>query len=258
MYGLGTYKLRDSVIISKAIELGYTRFDTAQLYRNEEQLVTCIKKSEIDTSTLSITTKIAKFSIKDNEIEKSFNERIKIFSALGREFTIDTVLLHHPTEHCSKDWTTLSELYLANEDSVKYIGVSNYSIEQLEQLKDSEYGLKPYCNQIELSPFCYDLELIEYCNSNDIKVVAHTPLTRCSKFEHPVLKDIADKYNISVAKLLLLWSIQHNFTVIPGASCVEHLKENKEVYECDIKLSINDFKKLNRLNENFRLTKITC
>ncbi len=258
MRGLGTYKLKNKEIISKAILCRYNYIDTAELYKNEHIIVDAINELQDQTTIndIMINTKISKFSILDREIKKSFENRLKIFKKIGPKFKIYSILLHHPSQNCLEDWEELSELYLNNLDNVKYIGVSNYTIEQLESLKRSKYAkeVNIYCNQIEISPFCYPKQLIDYCNNNNILIIAHTSLTRTIKFDNIIIIQIANKYNMSVSTLLLLWSLYHKFIIIPKPDTIEHMLENINIYNCNIQISEKDMYILDSLDENFRFT----
>ena len=56
----------------------------------------------------------------------------------------------------------------------KSIGVSNFSIEQLEALKDIS-DLSPAVNQIRFNPWDYKQNIVDYCKQEGIKVVADSP-----------------------------------------------------------------------------------
>jgi diketogulonate reductase-like aldo/keto reductase len=242
--GFGTYRVHDQQVFENAIINGYNAFDTGQLYKNEQLVKNAIDKCS-GGKKIYITTKISKKSMLKGMIEESFYERLGIFGY------IDLVLLHHPSDNCLKDWTILSELYLKNRDKVGNIGVSNYDINHMEQIKNCE--IRPYCNQIELSPFYTRIDLVKYLRENDVRIVSHTTLTRSEKFDNETLIKIADKYKTSVASVLLSWALFHNYTIIPRTICdiqmVENLTNNVLLDESDIDV-------LDELNENFFITRV--
>ncbi len=244
--GFGTYKIADSFIINEAVKNGYNLLDTAELYRNEDIVIDVIKNNP--DKQIFVSTKISYIAIEKGQIEKSFNERLNKFKGIK----IHLMLLHKPSSDCRRDWQILCELYSQHRDKIEYIGVSNYDIKHLEQLK----GLPvPFVNQTEVSPFFHRIDLINYCKTNNIVIVSHTSLTRGMRFDNPVIMGLATKYQISVAKILLKWSIQNGYIVIPRTSKLDHLLEN--IQETTFDISKEDMKVLNvDLNEGFFLTKV--
>lgn len=244
MIGFGTYRVCNQQVFENAIINGYTAFDTGQMYKNEQLVKNAIDKCS-NGKKIYITTKISKKSIQNDKIEESFYERLSIFGY------IDIILLHHPSDNCFKDWTILSELYLKNKDKVGFIGVSNYNIDHMEQIKNCE--IKPYCNQIELSPFYTRVDLVKYLRENDVRIVSHTTLTRSEKFDNKILIKIADKYKTSVASVMLSWALFYNYTIIPKTVCDIQMSEN---LTNNVFLDESDIYTLNGLNENFFITRV--
>lgn len=242
--GFGTYKIFDQTVFENAIKNGYIAFDTAELYKNEQLVKNAIDICS-DKKKIYVTSKISKKSILSGKIKESFYERIAIFGY------VDLILLHCPTNDCRRDWEILSDIYEKNRDKVGFIGVSNYDIRHMEQIKECK--IKPYCNQIELSPFYTRFELVKYLRDASITIVSHTTLTRAEKFDNEKLIEISKKYNTSVANIMLMWAVYYNYIIIPRTKEVDHMIENK-VYKCI--LSKDDIEILNSLNENYCITKI--
>jgi len=90
---------------------------------------------------------------------------------------------------------------------VKYIGVSNFSKKQIEQiyLKFSEY---PEINQIETNIYYYDLETIEYCKEKGIIVEGYSPILNKKSREEKVVLDLADKYQKDPTQIILRFIYQ--------------------------------------------------
>jgi len=244
--GYGTYQIKDRSVLELAVQNGYNFFDTAELYKNEDLVIDVIKTHpELE---LFVSTKLSYISIEKGEIEKSFNERLNKFKGLK----INLLLLHKPSDDCKRDWSILCELYSKNRDKIDYIGVSNYDLKHLKQIE----GLStPFVNQFELSPFNVRSDLVEYCRINNIVIVSHTTLTRTVKFNSLILINLANKYQASVAKILLKWAIQNGYITIPRTSKLDHLLEN--IKESHFDITPDDMKILNGdLNEGFFLTKV--
>lgn len=243
--GMGTYEIKNYDILSNAVKNGYNFFDTAELYKNENIIIQLIKNNP--SKQIFVSTKISYIAIEKQKIEESFYKRLELFG----DIKINILLLHKPSDDCKRDWEQLCRLWTKHKNKIEFIGVSNYDIKHLEQIKDC--AIKPFCNQVEISPFFHRTHLIDYCKNNNIIVIGHTTLTRGIKFNHPILVELAHKYNTNVAKILLSWANQHGYITIPRTSKLDHLIENKS----HVYISIDDMKILdNDLNEGYFLTKV--
>jgi methylglyoxal/glyoxal reductase len=101
-----------------------------------------------------------------------------------------------------KELETLQKL-----GKIKSIGVSNYTIEHLEELL-SYCEIKPVVNQVEFHPWCFQSELLDFCQKNGILLQAYSPLTCGKQLEDEKLKEISTKYSKSTSQILLRWCLQ--------------------------------------------------
>ena len=247
--GLGTYKLTPETtysIIREALKLGYRHFDTASLYKNEEAVGRAVRDSGVERDKIWVTTKVWLKDIKQNRIGKSIKDSLE---RLGLDY-VDLVLLHGPVEgKIVSSWQTLEEGYNDKlKGKIKHIGVSNYSIRHLEELK-RVWKIKPYCNQIELTPFLRREKLVNWLRDNEIKIVAHTSLTKGALLEHSLLVELGKKYGVTSAEILLAWAISKNFVILPRTSNIEHLRSNLQVDK--IKLDQKDINLLDGVPERY-------
>jgi diketogulonate reductase-like aldo/keto reductase len=65
--------------------------------------------------------------------------------------------------------------------------------------------ISPMVNQVEFHPFLYQKELLEYCKNNGIILEAHTPLVGGNKMNHPIIVELAKKYNKSESTAYVLY-----------------------------------------------------
>jgi diketogulonate reductase-like aldo/keto reductase len=242
--GLGTWNMHGKTMIQAinwALELGYRHFDTARYYKNEKELGEALNNSKYPRKNLFITSKVWPNDFGFNKSKKSFQASL---DALGLDY-IDQYLIHWPREKkkTHETWKALIEVY--KQDKCKTIGVSNYSISDLEELKNIS-DIIPASNQIEFHPFKFDQEILDYCKSENIAVVSYSPLTQGRKMNNSVINKIALKYNKTYAQVLLRWGLQHGTVIIPKSSNKERLKENTLIY--DFELSIDEMNELNSLN----------
>lgn len=73
----------------------------------------------------------------------------------------------------SETWRQMEELYKSGK--VKAIGVANWSIPYLEDLKKT-WTIVPAVNQVELHPFLPQHQLKKYCEDRGILLEAYSPL----------------------------------------------------------------------------------
>ena len=219
--GIGTYRLRDQTINSviHSIKTGYRHVDTAPLYKTENYVGDAIKNSGVDRRNIFVTTKISRDHLKENKISDSIEESLK---KLSLDY-IDLVLLHEPID-CVKNWELLKNYYLmSGKNKVRYIGVSNFNINHMDSIINNHI---PYCNQIELNPFLHRNNIVEYCNRYNIKIVAHSPLSKGEKLDNEQLITVSEKYNKTPAQIMLKWNIHNNNIVIPRSKNLTHIEEN--------------------------------
>lgn len=107
---------------------------------------------------------------------------------------------------------------LQGTGKVKNIGVSNFGIKNLEiLLKNPEVKTTPAVNQIELHPNNPSPKLVKYCNEKGIHCTGYSCLgsTDSPLYKDKTLLDLAEKKGLSVQQCLLLWGLQHDWSVIP-------------------------------------------
>lgn len=240
--GLGVYLVKNDEaeeIVYNGLKAGYRHVDSAQMYANEEGVSRGIKRW-IDENPASnkredvfFTTKILDVNHGYEKAKASLEVSLQKCSLIGY---IDLVLIHSPQSDKERrlgTWKALQEFVDAGK--VVSIGVSNYGVKHIEELllwKD--LLIKPVVNQIEVNPWLMRCELTEYCEKHDIKIEAYSPLTQGRKLDDPVLMAVAEKYQKDVAQILIRWSLQCGFIVLPKTSHKERLVSNLNVFDFDI------------------------
>jgi diketogulonate reductase-like aldo/keto reductase len=240
--GLGTYKLVNNTtdVVKKALELGYSMIDTAGNYGTQRAIGRALAESELARSEYYIVTKVEN----NDDTYEAAKQNVQ---ELGLDY-VDLVLIHWPPEQGTDADLWAGLLRAKAEGIVRDIGVSNYSIENLENLLGSSLEI-PVVNQVEWSPFGYDVELLEFCEDNSIVMQAYSPLTRGERLDNPVVESVAEKHNKSPAQVLIRWSIELGIVPLVKSSSSEHLRENIAVF--DFSLDREDVQKLASLNESY-------
>ena len=123
-------------------------------------------------------------------------------------------------------WKALEDAY--NEGKLKAIGVSNFNIEDLENIMVTA-KIKPMVNQVLCHISNTPEEIIEFCQKSNIVVEAYSPIAHGEILNQPEIKAIADKYNVSVPQLCIRYTLQLGAVSLPKTANPEHMKTNAEV-----------------------------
>jgi diketogulonate reductase-like aldo/keto reductase len=255
--GIGTHGIESDECkvdcIKLALKSGYRLIDTARYYKNEKSIGKALISFGLLREEYFLTTKLKWDKYTREDVLKAIDRSLL---DLGRSY-VDLFLVHWPYESEDNEeakeirkqtWRAMEEIYKAGK--AKAIGVSNFSIELLEELLDYAY-IDPVVNQVEFHPFLYQKELLDFCKENDVVLQAHTPLVQGKKMNHPIIVELAEKHNRTPAQVLLRWSLQHGCSIIPKSEKEDHIEENIDIF--DFELAESDMSLLDGLNEDLRL-----
>ncbi len=250
-FGLGVYKAEDGQevmeSISAAIQTGYRSIDTAAIYGNEKGVGKAVRESIVSREQLFVTTKVWN---DDQGYEQTLEAFDKSLDKLGLDY-IDLYLIHWAVQGKFVDtWKAMEKLY--KDGKVRAIGVCNFQTHHLEEII-SQCEVAPMVNQIELHPYLNQKELRDFCAKHKIIVEAWSPLGRGKILDHPVLKEIADRYGKSTAQIILRWDVQHGIVTIPKSVRPERIRENADIF--DFHLTEEDMKRIDAMNRNERFGK---
>lgn len=209
-----------------ALETGYRSLDTAATYGNEEGVGNAIKKSGVAREEIFLTSKLW---VADQGYDKAKKAFEKTLDKLGTDY-LDLYLIHQPLGDYYGSWRAMEELY--KEGKIKAIGVSNFDSTRLVDLIVNN-EVVPAVNQIELHPFLQQKEAQKVMQEYGVKVESWGPLAEA---KHDILKDemlkkIADKYNKTVAQVILRWHLEQGIIIIPKSVRKERMEENLDVHD---------------------------
>lgn len=229
LLGLGVYKATEDEelkqAISSAVSWGYHLIDTASFYKNEEGVGKGIQALDIPREDFFVTTKIWNTAQRIGDIEDSFNRSLE---RLGLDY-VDLYLIHWPVPGCfGNTWKAMEKL--REQGKVRSIGVSNFSIQDLELLKTVS-DVIPAVNQIEFHPLFNHPDLKAYCQENDIALQAYAPLARGAYLKSPLMIEIGKNHQKSPAQVGLRWLVQQGIAVIPKSVHEERLAENSQIFD---------------------------
>ena len=248
--GLGVYQITDEFecrnTVESALDIGYRLIDTAQAYHNEKFVGDAIKQSNIPREELFITTKLWLADTGYKSTIKAFEISLK---KLGLDY-LDLYLIHQPIGDYYGSWKAMEELY--EQGLIKAIGVANFMPDRLMDFICNNKIL-PAIDQVEVNPFCQRQIDEIMMKEKNVQMQSWGPFAegRNNIFQNEVLQKIADKYQKSIAQIILRWLLQRNIVCIPKSVRIERLKENFNVF--DFKLSNEDMNLISTLD-----TKKSC
>ncbi|MGD0588954.1 MAG: aldo/keto reductase, partial [Thermoplasmata archaeon] len=162
--GLGVFQSEPGPVtrdaVRYALETGYRAVDTAAMYRNEADVGEAVRQSGVPRDEVFVTTKLW-------HTEHGFESALRAGRASAERLglgPIDLYLIHWPRANSPQDridsWRAFTQLQ--REGVCRAIGVSNYTVRHLEELR-AHSDVVPAVDQVEFHPFVYDPKLLEYC-----------------------------------------------------------------------------------------------
>ncbi|MDO4647866.1 MAG: aldo/keto reductase [Eubacteriales bacterium] len=248
LLGLGCYKIQGdaqaATAVNAAVAAGYRLFDTASAYTNEESIGKALARCGVPRRDLFVTTKAWNTAQRIGDISGAFSRSLE---RLHMDY-VDLYLIHWPVPGCYiGTWREFEKIL--DSGRAKAIGVSNFEIHHLEELKRSS-GIVPAVNQIEVHPLNNRSELVEYCQANGIQVQAYAPLARGAYLDHDVMCILGTKYARTPAQIGLRWALQKGISVLPKSVHPERIRSNASIF--DFEIEEEDMAILDTLNENYR------
>jgi diketogulonate reductase-like aldo/keto reductase len=243
--GLGVFRAAKGAeaqrAVTAALELGYRHIDTAAIYRNEADVGAAVRDCGIPREQIFVTTKLWN---EDQGYESALRACDQSLERLKMDY-VDLYLLHWPVPGKRlESWRALERL--KQEGRVRSIGVSNFLVRHLEELRAAA-DIQPSVNQIEAHPFLIQKETREHCARQKIAVEAYSPLTKGKRLGHPTLVEVARRHGRSQAQVLIRWSLQHGMIVLPKSVRPERIQENADVFSFG--LAKDDMRLLDDLDE---------
>lgn len=227
--GYGVYQVTKEECercVLDALDVGYRAIDTAQSYFNEAEVGEAIAESGIDRKEIFLTTKVW---IEHYGYEEAKKSVLQSMEKLKTDY-IDLVLLHQPFADYYGAYRALEDLY--EEGKLRAIGVSNFYPDRLVDIA-SFARIKPMVNQIETHPLNQQIEAHEWLKKYGVIHEAWTPFGegRGNMFTNPVLQKLGDKYNKTVAQVILRWQLQRGIVVIPKSTHKERMAQNLDLFD---------------------------
>ena len=257
--GMGTWMIegRSRAAESNAIDavrvgldLGMNHIDTAEMYGNgraEELVAEAVngKRKEIFLVTKVLPTNAS--------YEGTLNACKRSLKRLKTDI-IDLYLLHWPSSQHPVEETMRAMEKLVDEGMIRFIGVSNFDVRQLNEAQSALKKYRIACNQVlyHLAYRGIERDLLPYCAENEIAIVGYSPFGHgtfpsSQSIGGKVLAEIAKRHNCTVRQVALNFLTRcPNLFTIPKAANPDHVRENSGGASEDWKLSDEDIAAIER------------
>jgi 2,5-diketo-D-gluconate reductase A len=221
LIGFGTWQLRSKSAyesVRYALEVGYRHLDTATIYGNEAEVGRALRDSGVPREEVFVTTKLPPGN--------AGRERATIAAslrALGTDY-VDLWLIHWPPGRDAglRSWREF--LAVQSEGLARAVGVSNYSLDQLDTLTEAT-GQAPAVNQIPWSPRQHAPEVLAGHRERTVVLEGYSPL-RGARLHAPAITEIARRHGVTPAQVVLRWHLEYEIPVIPKSAKRDRIASN--------------------------------
>jgi len=225
MVGFGTWQLHGELAYEAtrhALQAGYRHIDTATMYRNEDQVGRALADSGLDRAEVFVTTKLP-----PGNAGRARNTIAESLKALGTDY-VDLWLVHWPPRGRTLVPLWRDFLAVRDEGLTRAVGVSNYSIAQIDELAEAT-GERPAVNQIPWSPSRSDAALLAAHQERHVALEGYSPL-KGTRLRDRTLAEIAAKYRVTPAQVVLRWHIDTGVIVIPKSARPDRIEQNIDLF----------------------------
>jgi diketogulonate reductase-like aldo/keto reductase len=236
---------------TRALEVGFRHLDCSERYRNEQAVGNAMQKvfsaGTIQRPDVFVTTKLWNNNHRPERIKPAFEasrQRLRLDY-------VDCYLVHTPfafqpgDEQDPRDergqviydpGVTLAETWqalerLVDEGGCKAIGLSNVSVEQLQEIVDAA-RIKPAVVEVESHPYLPEWALLEYCQRHGIVLLAFAALGHGMEprlLDDPVITAIAQRVRKTPAQVLLAWAVQRGTALLTTSVTPARIQESFEL-----------------------------
>lgn len=252
-FGLGTFlQPSDSVCEQScltALKAGYRHIDTAHAYNDEAGVGRAVKESGIPRKEIWVTSKLWPNEYGEGKTAQAIDAMLE---RMQLDY-IDLLYVHQPVGDFVGAWKDMEKAVAAGK--VRALGISNFDAndEVFNRIMEAA-TIKPAVLQMECHPYAQRLAVREKAKTHNIQVECWFPLggamSNGALLKDPTIMEIAKAHGKTAAQVILRWHIQEGFSVIPGASNPDYIKENIDIF--DFTLTDDEMAEMRGLNKERR------
>lgn len=245
--GLGTMGIDDPDVIATAIELGYRHLDTARIYANEDVVGEGISLTDVPREELVVATKVWTDSLAHDDVRRTAEESL---DRLGLT-EVDLLYVHRPIGTYDPAESLPAFDALVEADLVDYIGLSNFTIPELEVARD-HLEAPIGAHQVEFHPLFQPEGVLEHARDHGYPLVAYSPLAGGRVDEVEAVAAVADEHGTTPEAVSLAWiRSKEGVVAIPKANTRSHLEAN--LAAVDLALSDADVERIDGIERTEEL-----
>jgi diketogulonate reductase-like aldo/keto reductase len=248
--GQGTWRMGESArkreaeiaALKLGLDLGMTLIDTAEMYGNGggEEVVAEAVAGRRDECFI-----VSKVSPENSSRAGTIAACTRSLKRLKTDRS-DLYLLHWRGTSPLEETVAGFEALVAS-GAIRYWGVSNFDVDDMEELLTVPAGNNVAANQVlyNLGRRGIEFDLLPWCQERNIPVMAYSPIEQGRLLRDRVLTEVAIRHRATTAQIALAWVLrQPDMMVIPKSSNEMHVRENRAAL--DIALTQQDLAELDR------------
>lgn len=226
--GIGTWNYHAGPeTLRRGLEAGALFIDTAESYGTEGVVGEAVAGLR---DPVFLATKVSPQNFHEADLKRSVESSLRRL----RVDTLDLLQLHEPNLSVPMEETIGAMTELVDAGKVRFLGVSNFSLSQLQEAQAASKKYPIASNQVRYNIIDRTIEkgLLQYCQANKITVIAYSPLgRRLSRIRdcdpNGIVNHLAAELGKSEAQIVLNWCLcKESVVVIPGGNSLEHILEN--------------------------------
>lgn len=229
--GFGTWEITGDTCreaVRDALTIGYRHIDTARAYGNEAEVGRGIAESGVHRDDIFLASKLWKDMLTPQRVRE---ETERSLLELNTDY-LDLLMIHWPNPAVPVEDTLGAMNELATEGKIKHVGVSNFSVEELE---DANMLAAIFCDQVEYHPYIDRRELLATARDSNVLIVAYSPLAQGKVFQDRVLKEIGSRYGKDPGQIALRWLVQQkNVATLTRSTDSFHRKQSFDIFDFDL------------------------
>ena len=252
-FGLGTFLQPSDAVCEQscrtALKAGYRHIDTAHAYNDEAGVGRAVKESGIPREEIWVTSKLWPNEYGEGKTAQAIDAMLE---RMQLDY-IDLLYVHQPVGDFVGAWKDMEKAVAAGK--VRALGISNFDAndEVFNRIMEAA-TIKPAVLQMECHPYAQRLAVREKVKTHNIQVECWFPLggamSNGALLKDPTIMEIAKAHGKTAAQVILRWHIQEGFSVIPGASNPDYIKENIDIF--DFTLTDDEMAEMRGLNKERR------
>lgn len=252
-FGLGTFLQPSDAVCEQscrtALKAGYRHIDTAHAYNDKAGVGRAVKESGIPREEIWVTSKLWPNEYGEGKTAQAIDAMLE---RMQLDY-IDLLYVHQPVGDFVGAWKDMEKAVAAGK--VRALGISNFDAndEVFNRIMEAA-TIKPAVLQMECHPYAQRLAVREKAKTHNIQVECWFPLggamSNGALLKDPTIMEIAKAHGKTAAQVILRWHIQEGFSVIPGASNPDYIKENIDIF--DFTLTDDEMAEMRGLNKERR------